>query len=690
MFRWVPYAMVRIALFFSGGILLAIYYPKWLPEKFNFWILLTLASSYLIYFILQKRKRLNPVIGILGLVCVGWAGYVHLLSYKESEREDHLLNYSGDIDFYLATINKPPEEKENSLKYEILIRKLFNGQQWEEVNAKLLLYVRKEKENRIYNYGDEVLVHGSPSLLTPPQNPHEFDFQRFLSFRNIYHQQFVEQDEVQWVHEIETKDLKYYSYKARAWTAERIKHYLPEKREQAIALALTLGVTDGIDNELQSAYAASGAMHVLAVSGLHVGIIYALVLLIFKPVRDLAWSRWLIAAVSIVVLWSFAFITGLSPSVLRAVTMFTFIAIAKPIGRGTSIYNTLAGSAFLLLLYNPYLIMSVGFQLSYLAVLGIVTLHRPLYLLWEPQQKFLDWIWNISCVSIAAQMATFLLGLLYFHQFPIYFLISNLFVIPGAILILVTSIILVVVSFIPVLASGVSIILHWMIKLLNLSVFTTENLPFSLIDNVYLTTFQCWLLLASLFFFVLLLKQKQFNYLLISAVLVCLFSLLQWQHFREDIDHERLVVYNVPRHSGIEFIKNGRSRFYGDSALIADQDRIHFHIQPNRLFCGVDRSNITNAILESPAPLKIVEVGSKRIGLLTEPVHAWPSELRINYLVVANNALNSLAEIKEMVNFEKIILDSSNSKWLCEKLIGEERNIEIYSVAHEGAFIEKF
>lgn len=682
--------MVRIALFFSGGVLLAIYYPKWLPEKFNFWILVALASSYLIYFLLQKRKRLNPVIGILGLVCVGWAGYVHLLSYKESERDDHLLNYQGDIEFYLATISKPPEEKENSLKYEILVKKLFNGQEWEEVNAKMLLYVRKEEGSKIYNYGDEVLVQGRPSLLTPPQNPHEFDFQRFLSFKNIYHQQFVKPDQVQLVHETETKDLKYYSYKARTWTAERIKHYLPEKRDQAIALALTLGVTDGIDNDLQSAYAASGAMHVLAVSGLHVGIIYALVLLIFRPVRDLAWSRWLIAVVSIVVLWSFAFITGLSPSVLRAVTMFTFIAIAKPIGRGTSIYNTLAGSAFLLLLYNPYLIMSVGFQLSYLAVLGIVTLHRPLYLLWEPQHKFLDWVWNISCVSIAAQMATFLLGLLYFHQFPIYFLISNLFVIPGAILILITSIILVAVSFIPVLASGVSFILHWMIKLLNLSVFTTENLPFSLIDNVYLTTFQCWVLLASLFFFVLLLKQKQFSYLLISAVWVCLFSLLQWLHFKDDIDHERLVVYNVSRHSGIEFIRNGKSQFYGDSTLLEDQEGIHFHIQPNRLFCGVDQSKVTNAILDGGVPLKIVEVGNKRIGLLTHSVQAWPPGLDINYLVVANNALNSLAEIKEMVNFEKVILDSSNSRWLCEKLKSEDENVKIYSVAHEGAFNEKF
>ncbi|HRG10525.1 MAG TPA: ComEC/Rec2 family competence protein, partial [Cyclobacteriaceae bacterium] len=122
------------------------------------------------------------------------------------------------------------------------------------------------------------------------------------------------------------------------------------------------------------AYAASGAMHVLAVSGMHVGIIYLIILFLFKPIKKYRWSPWLIACLSIFLLWSFAFVTGLSPSVLRAVTMFSFVALAKPLGWRTNIYNTLATSAFVLLLYDPYLIMSVGFQLSYLAVVGIVYL----------------------------------------------------------------------------------------------------------------------------------------------------------------------------------------------------------------------------------------------------------------------------------------------------------------------------
>jgi len=155
---------------------------------------------------------------------------------------------------------------------------------------------------------------------------------------------------------------------------------------------------------------------------------------------------------SLSLLWGFAFVTGLSPSVLRAVTMFSFIALARPFGKQTNIYNTLAASVFFLLIYNPYLIMSVGFQLSYLAVLGIVYLQRPMYNLWEIENRVGDWIWQITSVSIAAQTATFALALLYFHQFPTYFLISNLLVVPLSTLVLVFGIFLLAISFFPPLA----------------------------------------------------------------------------------------------------------------------------------------------------------------------------------------------------------------------------------------------
>ncbi len=686
MFRWIPYAMVRIAAFFIAGIVLAIYLPNSISLTLAETILITLVVLYgLAYWLVSKRRR-SWVAGVLGLLAIFFAGYVHLLLFVDWNQPDHLSTFKGEIKWYKAKVLKLPEEKVNSYKYLIQILEVSDGNSWTPTDTRALLYIRRSDGQPHYFYGDKILVQGRPQLLKPPQNPHEFDFKRFLSFKNIYHQQFVREDQVKWIASISAKNLWYYSFVVREWGAQQLKKQLPNKKEQAIALALTLGVTDGIDNELQSAYASSGAMHVLAVSGLHVGILYGIVMLLFRPFTNLSWSRWVIAVISLLVLWSFAFITGLSPSVLRAVTMFSFIAIAKPFGRRTSIYNTLASSAFILLLFDPYLVMSVGFQLSYLAVLGIVTIHRPLYQLWEPKSRVLDWVWNISCVSIAAQLATFALGVLYFHQFPVYFLFSNLFVIPGAIAVLVTSIVVLATSVLPPLASLFGALLEGLIQILNFAVFSIEKFPFSLLNDIYITTFQCWLLILLIGFLFLLFSEKKLAMIVLSFVCVLAFSSIQWSHFNGEVRKDRFVVYNISGHRGIEWISDGRSQFMADSSLVADAERMRFHVMPNRLFCGV--KEVETELVNESSP-KVITRKGKKIGVITSPISSWPDHLKLDYLIVGNNAFKSLAQARNTINFDKLILDSSNSSYLASRIQSEGDDV-VHSVQHEGAFIEIF
>jgi len=190
--------------------------------------------------------------------------------------------------------------------------------------------------------------------------------------------------------------------------------------------------------------------------------------------------------------------------------MFSFIVVARPFGRDTNIYNTLAASAFLLLLYNPYLIMSVGFQLSYLAVVGIVYLQGPLYRLWEPTSLFWDKLWKVTCVSLAAQLATFSLGLFYFHQFPVYFLFSNLAVIPLSVVVLVMGVLLLVISPFVWLAGFTGLLLQFIISLLNGIVTFVEGLPFSLINGVYITALQCFALMGMIICVVPLFESRKF------------------------------------------------------------------------------------------------------------------------------------------------------------------------------------
>ena len=503
-----PYAFVRIILFFIGGIVFGIYFPEAIPRVFSIALCALLGLFYIGFYFLSrilKTKIFNP--GFLGLVVVFVTGYAHLQYQTDSKLENHLLTESDGVEFYTVQLTTSPQKKTNSWKAEARLLTTYTDE-WKTREGNILLYFSKDFFQKPFYYGDILLIKGRPQLLQRPANPGEFDYQKFLSYRNIFHQHFLRSGNVVLLKNDPPSRLMASAITARLWADSTLRAHVRGEREQGIASALVLGVTDGLDNELLNAYAATGAMHVLAVSGLHISIIYMLLLTLLKPLKKIKYGEWILALISLIVLWGYSFVTGLSPSVLRAVTMFSFMAISKPMGRNTNIYNTMAASALFILLFDPYLIMSVGFQLSYLAVIGIVYLQPGLYKLWQPRQRLWDEIWKISCVSIAAQISTFALGLLYFHQFPNYFLLSNLLVIPGSFLVLIVGIGVLAIGFIGTLASGLGWVLTWLIKGLNIVVFSVEKIPFSLVENINVGVAQCWILMLIMVCITLLLQRK--------------------------------------------------------------------------------------------------------------------------------------------------------------------------------------
>jgi len=690
MLKWMPYAMVRIAAFFIAGVLLAIYSPAAIPIHIVIGLFVFLIFLFAVgYFFLRKSAFRSIAVGVFGLCAVFVAGYVNLLYHTETRNPNHLIQINLPIEAYRARVKHLPEEKVKSWKVDVVVDAVKLPEGWIPAAGNVLIYISKKSDGLTLRYGDQIVIEGAPIALEPPGNPHEFDFKRFLSFRNIYHQQFVRSEQIKLIAPAERKGFLFHSQQARLWASTKMKEFVPGEQEQAIALALVLGVTDGLDNDLQNAYSASGAMHVLAVSGLHVGIIYWMILILLKPIRSLAWSAWLIAIISLVCLWAYAFVTGLSPSVLRAVTMFSFMAIAKPFSRSTNIYNTLAASAFILLIYNPYLIMSVGFQLSYLAVIGIVYLQRPLYNLWEAPNKFLDWCWSISCVSIAAQIATFALGLLYFHQFPVYFLFSNLFVIPGSFVVLVLGILLLAVTLLTSVAVVVGWLLEWTIKILNIGVFVVEDLPYSLINGVYLTTFQCWLLMGVIISFILLFEFRKFYYLIAAFLLVLVYSGIQWQHYNQEVLKKQLTIYKINGHGAMEWIDDGKSYFYSDSSLVNDSERIRFHIRPNRVASGVGYVTVNDSLfMESSNGFRYFNFQNKKVLWVDQKNCNLPDKVSADYLIIGNNAVSSLDKIQNRVEFQQLLLDSSNSRAYANRIEKEAkaRNISVYSVLTNGAY----
>jgi competence protein ComEC len=296
-----------------------------------------------------------------------------------------------------------------------------------------------------------------------------------------------------------------------------------DAREVGVLSALVLGKATAIDREVMQAYASAGVVHVLAVSGLHVALIY----LVLKPVFMRVWgrnkARKLKTIIPTVILWFYAAITGFSPSVLRAAWMFTFVIVADNYGLRNTNYNTMAASALLLLTFNPQVAFSMGFMLSYLAVIGIAAIHPALHRLVYFQSRLGKWLWELSSVSISAQVATMPLTVYLFHQFPTWFLVTNAIVIPLSTIILYLALFFFVALAYAPLASFVGGMVGLLARIMNDLMQWSAGWPYALMDQIWWEPWEAIIcaLLSVACCFTLLLKKRR-------AWLFCSVLMLVW------------------------------------------------------------------------------------------------------------------------------------------------------------------
>lgn len=685
MFTWIPYAFVRIVVLFIAGILAGIYFPTSISPLYAIIAFAVLVVTYFLIAWLSYRpnRSINP--GFVGLSAVFLAGTINVHFHDQKNWSGHLLHEKDSIEQYVAVVKAAPQRREKTWKVEVSVEKYRIQSGWKSGDGKVLLYLPASTPP---SYGDRLLIEGQPQIVPPPTNPGEFDYKAFLANQSIYHQHFVKNNMVVVGHR-PPNILVDHAIKARHWAERVLERFVEGTREQGIAIALVLGVTDGLDHELVSAYGATGTLHVLAVSGLHISIIYMIIAWMMTPLNRTTKGKWAVAIVSLLILWSYAFITGLSPSVLRAVTMFTFVALAKPWKQTLNIYNTLACSAFLLLLFDPHMIMAVGFQLSYLAVLGIVYLHPKLYAIFEPSSRVVDEIWKVTSVSIAAQVATLPLGLFYFHQFPNYFVFSNLLVIPASFVVLIVGILVLMVSWIPLIANGLGWLLMWVIKIMNQIVFAIESIPGSVTDHIFFTPLQAILLAIFIVAILLLIEKKKFSYFIAVFCIAIALCGDRWRYHVFEVDQRKISFYNVSHHTAIDLVDHGQAIFLADSTLENDDRKIAFHIAPARLMGGVYDTENQLATTRKVDGGRIFFWGGKYFLWLDKVPQQKIPTCDLDYVIISNNAIRTLAMISD-VKASRIIVDSSNSFYLAKRLMREAEDLgfNLVAVSQQGSYHE--
>jgi competence protein ComEC len=697
---WNRYAFIRFVLFMSLGIVAGTF----LPDLFEF-ILLFFAGISVLYFAAQFFRGYqfpsfqSVSFAVLAfLICFSF-GYLNAYWKSEKHDEAHLLNVSSEnIDAFEAVLVNAGKNTEKTHGFKADIQQILVNGEWQNYHGNAMIYFQKDSLAEKLSYGDQLLVKSRLSELEPPKNPLEFNYKRFLGFDQIYHQQYVTSGK--WLKLDQNKgNLIIASSINTAHYLEQIMNdYIHNERSLAIAKALTLGIKDELDNELRNAYAAAGAMHVLAVSGLHVGIIFLIISTILKKWRNRKRGRIFFAVISISVLWAYAFITGLSPSVQRAAMMFSFIILAQAMKRQTNIYNTLAASAFVLLCFNPFLLFSVGFQLSYLAVLGIVFFQPKFYGLLQFKFVLWDKIWAITCVSMAAQLATAPLGLLYFHQYPTYFFLSNLVVIPAAFFILNSSLFLLIISFWEWASEWVGYIIDHFIQLINYLVFSLDYLPNSTIDGVFINTPESWLVYIAIFFIALFISEKKLNYLKLTVLSLFFMSASICYRQYENSQEKKLIVYDTGKHHALAF-RNGFSQFLKvEKELAQDKNKLRFHVYPSQLQAGIadfhpDRfePDNQNKLFEDFHGLKFAIWEDKRIVHWYQEVDedfALKESIDVDLLIISNNGVKKPEKLLDIFDPKKIVIDASNSYYNIQnfKAKFEEGNLDYYIVPEEGAF----
>ncbi|MFC7356634.1 ComEC/Rec2 family competence protein [Jejudonia soesokkakensis] len=461
--KFINFTMVSFAICFALGIVTAHVFPSSL--SLVLYIFLSLFCL-LFFFWRLNRNQLFPSVffGILtycSMILLGYGNYIIRLPASQPNHFTTILSENSPqiLQLKITEILKPDRFTN---KYITEVEAVHS----ESSSGNLLLNIQKDSLSEKISIDNVLLIAEAPQIIPKPLNPNQFDYSRYMKTLEVYHQ--IRTKSAYIIHKTKgSPSLRGRAERAREYILQKLKKTPLTLDERAILQALVLGQRRDINSDLYADYAAAGAIHILAVSGLHVGILYFILLFLLKPFHYVKNGKIIQSVLIVLLLWIFAFVTGLSPSVTRAVTMFSLFALANTLQRETSSINTLFISFFILLLYNPNWLFHVGFQLSYLAVFSILWIQPKLNSYWSPKNYFLRLFWGIFTVTLAAQLGILPLSLYYFHQFPGLFFITNLVVLPVLGILLGGGLLVVILAAFAVLPDWLARSFNWCISQLN-------------------------------------------------------------------------------------------------------------------------------------------------------------------------------------------------------------------------------
>lgn len=645
-------------------------------------IVLFLSLLFLIYFIhhryLYKRYALRWFSGFFSFVFLFSTGYflIHISTPLPLQEAKNISAF-GEI----VTIEERPSGWD-----QVALKPLFSNDSIDiQANEKWLLLVKRDVSESFKTH-DQVVVKGTLLPLEGSTNPNSFDYGQFLVRKGFSAQMFIS-DETSLYLEKREEVLRWSQIpqKIRENCENIFVASGVDSTSMSVVKAILLGDRTGIDKEVNQQFVKSGVIHILAVSGLHVGIIYLLInQLLSLFLKPRSHTKWIIA---VALLLGYAFITGFSPSVSRAVLMFSIIQIGQSSNRDINMYQLISLSAFILLLIQPQFIFNMGFWLSHLAVVGIIAFYPIIYGWVNFRFPVWRWGWSIVSVSTSAQLSTFPLSLYTFGAFPLYFLLSNILILPIVAPLLIIA--MMILTFSPfqtisrMLSGILNDLIHYMIDLTQ----WINSLPTSYIELIWVSfTLMIALYIVLFYLYQIYQTASAKNFVRLGVWMVISLLIINFQLLFK-ISYSGIVVYDTNKGLLIDLFHRGSTVTIESENLVSTAKS---YARDGLAKKHQLKSDMSVKLLENEPSIKKLSINNQIYYIVNGfPSHTIPilQTKQADGLILRGNNKFDLELLLEQVHCSLIIATTETPSWLVRNwsTISDKFNKNLHTINNEGA-----
>lgn len=643
------FPLARIFIGFLFGILLCRIVS--LNPVFVFCSLALVIIALFIFSIYgQKNNYYKKLFGSFILLVSFLIGISTALIHKENLNPYHYTNQISDYEkvhnMDLLLVEKLKNTQKNN-RYVSVLKKLNE----EKSFGKVILNITKENENKNLKIGLRLKVNGIVFKNKNPLNPNLFDYGNYLENQEIYAQVYAKPEQI-----------KIGNYEPSLWAGfsnfrekiiSNLEHSAISKEELNVLNALILGQQQDISPDVLKDYQSAGAVHVLSVSGLHVGFILLFITFLLKPISNSGRGSLLKLLIVILALWSFAILAGLSPSIVRSVTMFSFLAIGVHLRRTVNIYHTLLVSMLLILLFKPSFLFDVGFQLSYLALFFILWLQPILSSVWIPKNKIIHYFWDIITVSFAAQIGAMPLSIYYFHQFPGLFFITNLLILPLLGIIMAAGVIAVLIAIFHTVPELIAKSIEFLVAFLNNIIHWVASFDTFVLKNISFSTAMLWCSYLVIFLIIFWVKRPSFRRLSLAFSSILLLQIIFIIQKKESQSKAELIIFNYKKNTII-------TERIGSAVIVYSNDSIQKNLDSNLLIQSYLVGNFCKTEAKKQLP-NLLYFKHKKM-LIIDSSCVYSKDIHPDVLVIIQSPKLNLQRLLKTYKPKEIVVDGSNYK----------------------------